>query len=131
MFKSIKDILFSTRLTAMLLFVFGVSIGVATFIENDYGTPAAKAVVFNTRWLELVIFLLGINLVGNIFRYKMFQRSKLAILTFHVALIIIVIGAGITRYISYEGLMHIREGESSNVIVTDDTFLQFRVDDQK
>jgi len=131
MLKSIKDILFSTRLTAMLLFVFGAAIGTATFIENDFGTPAAKALIFNTRWLELVMFLLTINLVGNIFKYKMFQKAKLAVLTFHLALIVILIGAGITRYISYEGVMHIREGESSNVIVSDDTFLQFRVDNEK
>ncbi len=131
MLKSIKDILFSTRLTAVLLFVFGVAIGVATFIENDFGTPAAKALIFNTRWLELIMVLLAINLVGNIFKYKMFQRSKITTLTFHVALIIVLIGAGITRYISYEGLMHIREGESSNVIVTDDTYFQLKVDNQK
>ncbi len=131
MLKSIKDILFSTRLTAVLLFVFGVAIGVATFIENDFGTPAAKALIFNTIWLELIMVLLAINLVGNIFKYKMFQRSKITTLTFHVALIIVLIGAGITRYISYEGLMHIREGESSNVIVTDDTYFQLKVDNQK
>jgi cytochrome c-type biogenesis protein CcsB len=131
MLKTIKDILFSTRLTAVLLFVFGAAIGVATFIENDFGTPASKAVIFNTRWLELVMLLLTINLIGNIFKYKMIQLSKLATLTFHVALIIILIGAGITRYISYEGLMHIREGETSNTIVSDDTFLQFKVDNQE
>jgi len=131
MFTSIKNILFSTRLTAVLLFIFGAAIGVATFIENDYGTPAAKSVIFNTRWLELVMLLLTINLIGNIFKYKMFQKSKLATLTFHVAFIVILIGAGITRYFGFEGLMHIREGEQSNIIVTDQTYLQFKVDDQK
>ncbi|MGE0560806.1 MAG: c-type cytochrome biogenesis protein CcsB [Flavobacteriales bacterium] len=131
MFTSIKNILFSTRLTAMLLFIFGAAIGVATFIENDYGTPAAKSVIFNTRWLELVMLLLTVNLIGNIFKYKMFQKSKLTTLTFHVAFIVILIGAGITRYFGFEGLMHIREGEQSNTIVTDQTYLQFKVDDQK
>lgn len=131
MLTSIKNILFSTRLTAVLLFIFGAAIGVATFIENDYGTPAAKSVIFNTRWLELVMLLLTINLIGNIFKYKMFQKSKLATLTFHVAFIVILIGAGITRYFGFEGLMHIREGEQSNIIVTDQTYLQFKVDDQK
>ncbi len=131
MWKSIKNILFSTKLTAVLLLIFAVAIGVATFIENDYGTPAAKALVFNTRWLELVIFLLGINLIGNIFKYKMFRKEKLAILTFHVSLIIIIIGAGITRYISFEGSMHIREGETSSSIVSDDTYFRFKVDNKE
>lgn len=131
MLTSIKNILFSTKLTALLLFVFAAAIGVATFIENDFGTPAAKNVVFNTKWLELVLLLLTINLIGNIFRYKMFQKSKLAILMFHLAFILVLIGAGITRYIGFEGLMRLREGETSNVIVSEQTYLQFKVDNQK
>jgi len=131
MWQSIKNILFSTRLTAVLLLVFAAAIGIATFIENDYGTPASKAIIFNTKWFELVIVLLAINLVGNIFKYKMFRKEKLAILTFHVSLIIIIIGAGITRYISFEGSMPIREGKASSTIISDDTFFRFKVDDKE
>ncbi|PCJ01103.1 MAG: cytochrome C biogenesis protein [Flavobacteriales bacterium] len=130
MIRSIFKILFSTKLTAGLLFVFAFSIGIATFIENDFGTPASKALVFNTHWFELVIILLGINLVGNIFIYKMFQKAKIPTLIFHISLIIIIIGAGITRHISYEGSMSIREGSTSNTIVSDDTFFNFKVDDK-
>lgn len=131
MLTSIKNILFSTRLTAILLFIFAAAIGVATFIENDYGTPAAQSVIFKTRWFELVMFFLAINLIGNIFKYKMYRKDKLTNFTFHVALIIIFIGAGITRYVGFEGIMHIRQGEQSNTIVTEQTYLQFKVDDQK
>ncbi len=131
MLKSIKNILFSQRLTALLLIVFAFSIGYATFIENDYGTPASKALIFNTKWFELILLLLTINLVGNIFKYKLFRWAKASTLMFHLAFIVIIIGAGITRYISFEGSMHIREGESSNTIVSGDTFLQFKVDDKQ
>ncbi|MCB0401302.1 MAG: cytochrome c biogenesis protein ResB, partial [Flavobacteriales bacterium] len=138
MLQSIKNILFSTRLTAILLLVFAVAIGWATILENNYkavygnnlGVATAKAMIFNTRWFELIIFLLGINLIGNIFRYKMFRKEKLAILTFHISLILIVVGAAVTRYVSFEGSMHIREGETSSTIVSDDTFFRFKVDDK-
>jgi len=131
MFDSIKKILFSTKLTALLLVVFAIAIGAATFIENDYGTPASKALVFNTKWLELIFLFLTINLIGNIFKYKMFRVEKLATLTFHIALVIILIGAGVTRYVGFEGSMHIRQGASSNTIVSADTYLKFKVDDQE
>jgi cytochrome c-type biogenesis protein CcsB len=131
MFDSIKKILFSTKLTALLLVIFAVAIGTATFIENDFGTPASKALIFNTKWLELIFVMLTINLIGNIFKYKMFRIEKLATLTFHLALIIILIGAGITRYIGFEGSMHIREGAESNIIVSADTYLKFKVDNQE
>ena len=131
MLKMIKNILFSTKLTAFLLFVFAIAIGTATFIENDYGTTASKALVFNAKWFELVLILLTINLIGNIFKYKLFRWETAATLTFHVAFIIILIGAGITRYISFEGAMLIREGEMSNTIISSDNYLQFKVDNQK
>ncbi len=130
MLESIKNILFSTKLTALLLVIFAVAIGWATFIENDYGTAASKALIFNTRWFELIHLLLIINLIGNIFKYKLLRLVKFATLMFHLAFIVIIIGAGITRYVSFEGSMHIREGEVSNTIVSADTYLQFKVDDK-
>ncbi|MBL4593528.1 MAG: cytochrome c biogenesis protein CcsA [Flavobacteriales bacterium] len=130
MLNSIKSILFSTKLTAFLLVVFSFAIGYATFIENDYGTAASKALIFNTKWFELILLLLTINLIGNVFKYKLFRLEKTTTLMFHFAFIVIIIGAGITRYISFEGSMHIREGEMSNTIVSADTYLQFKVDDK-
>jgi len=41
-------------------------------------------------------------------------------------MIVIILGAGITRYFSYEGMMHIREGAASNVVYTNDTYLNFQ-----
>jgi len=131
MLNSIKNILFSTKLTAFLLFAFAFAIGLATFIENDYGTPASKAIIFNTKWFELIMLLLAINFSGNIFKYKLYRKEKWTILMFHLSFIIVIVGAGITRYISFEGLMHIREGEMSNQIVSSDTYFQFKVDDDK
>jgi cytochrome c biogenesis protein ResB len=42
----------------------------------------------------------------------MYQREKIAMFTFHLSFIVIIIGAGITRFISFEGLMLIREGQT-------------------
>lgn len=131
MLEYIKKILFSTRLTAVLLIVYAIAIGWATFIENDYGTPAAKAIVFNAKWFEVITALLAINFVGNIFKYNLIRKEKIAILMFHLAFVIVIIGAAITRYVSYEGTMHIREGEMNDKIVSADTYFQFKVDDQK
>ena len=50
-----------------LLLIFAAAIGTATFIENDFGTVASKAVVYNATWFNILMLLLAINLVGNIF----------------------------------------------------------------
>ncbi len=129
--KKILSFLFSMRLMGALIFIFAVSIGTATFIENDYGTTAAKAVVYNATWFEVLLILLSINLIGNLFKKKYFTKGKLTIFIFHLAFLVIIVGAGITRYISYEGVMHIRMGQQSNIIVSDNTYLQIKANDLK
>lgn len=128
--KKIQDILISTRTMAVLLLAFAISMAVATFIENDYGTPTAKALIYEAKWFEAIMFLLILNFIGNIGRYRLWKREKWPILVFHLAFILIFIGGAITRYISFEGTMHIREGETSNEIVTDKHFFKIKIEEK-
>ena len=108
--------------TLMLIFAF--AIGTATFIENDFGATGAKAVVYNALWFNILLILLAINLTGRIILDKLYMPKKFTIFLFHFSFLIILIGAGITRFISYEGVMHIREGNISNSMLTDNTFIE-------
>ena len=119
------------RIMAFLVLLFFIAIGYATFIENDFGTQTAKALVYNATWFEILIIVLTVNMIGNINRYQLWKKEKLPVLMFHLAFVMIAIGAGITRYVSFEGMMHIREGERSNQIVSDQTFLQIKVHDRQ
>lgn len=132
MIKSLGKILFSTRTMGAMLLLYAFSMAMATFVENDYGTPVAKALIYNCWWFELVMVILVLNFIGNIGRYQLTQRKKWPLLVFHLAFIVIFIGGYITRYISFEGSMHIREGEASNEIISDATFFKVQIgkDDQ-
>ncbi|WP_420552547.1 cytochrome c biogenesis protein CcsA [Tenacibaculum aiptasiae] len=129
--KKVLNILYSTRLMAVLFFAISIAMGVATFIENDYGTQTSKALVYNTWWFELIMIFFTINFFGNIFRYKLYKKEKWSVLLFHVAFLFILIGAGITRYISYEGLMIIDEGETTNTFFSDINYLNVIIDDNQ
>ena len=129
--KKITNFLFSTRLMSVAVLAFAFAMAAATFIENDYGTQTAKAVIYNSWWFEVLMYLLTLNFIGNIFRYRLYRKEKWAILLFHLAFVITLFGAFITRYFGYEGLMPIREGTVSNTILTDNTYLYVRVDDNK
>ena len=115
---------------ALLLIVFAISMAVATFIENDFGTPTAKALIYEARWFEVIMLLLILNFIGNIGRYRLWRREKWPLLVFHLAFILIFIGGAISRYISYEGMMHIREGETSNEIITDKNFFKIQIEEK-
>ena len=116
--------IFSMKVAVATLFIFGVTIGIATFIENDYGTETARALIYSARWFELFLLFFTLLIIYNIIRYKSYKREKRSIFTFHFAFIIIAIGAFITRYYGYEGIMHIREGQTSSTMVSNIKVLQ-------
>ena len=121
--KRILDFVASMWLASIFLFIFAAASAVATFVENDYGTAGAKALVYNAGWFEGVMVFLALSLLINIVRQKLYTKEKLASGLMHSSFIIILIGAAITRYAGYEGIMHIREGESTNKILSADTYI--------
>ncbi|MCF8337964.1 MAG: cytochrome c biogenesis protein CcsA, partial [Bacteroidales bacterium] len=129
MLKKTGNFLFSIKLMGILILIFALAIGVATFIENDYSTATAQALVYDTLWFEILLLLLTLNLIGNFVINRLFKKSKFTIFLFHLAFIIILIGAAITRYLGFEGSMHIRENEKSNVVRTYDSYLKVNLDD--
>ena len=129
--KKLFNILYSTRLTAILFFLFAVAMGVATFIENDYGTQTSKALVYNSWWFEGIMVFFIINFFGNIFRYRLYKKEKWAVLMFHASFLLILIGAAVTRYVGYEGIMLINEGETTNEYLSETTYVNVVVDNSK
>jgi len=119
--------IFNTRAAGMYILLFAAAIAIATFIENDFGTSAAQKVVFKAWWFELLLLLFCIAIVVNIFKFRMIQQKKWPLLLFHGAIIIIILGAGVTRYFGFEGIMHIRENSTSNSFISSNTFLKFKV----
>src|SRR5690606_13940099 len=121
--QKLLSFLISTRLMAVLFIVFAIAMGVGTFIENDYNTDTARMVVYNAKWFEVIMFLFVVNLIWYIQRYKLYKKEKWATLLLHLAFIFIMVGAFITRYISFEGMMRIPEGETSEQIYSDATYV--------
>ena len=128
MSEMIKKILFSTRLTAVLFIVFATAMAFGTFIESWYSTETARIWIYNTWWFEAIMVFFVINFVGNIARYRLWRKEKWAVLTLHLSWILIIVGAFVTRYISFEGMMPIREGSTEKVFYSDKTFLTAFVD---
>lgn len=128
MIHTLKNILFSTRLTAILFIVFATSMAFGTFIESWYSTETARIWIYNAWWFEGIMLLFVLNFFGNMFRYRLFRLEKWPVLLLHLSWILIIIGAFVTRYISFEGVMPIREGSAENVFYSDKTYLTAYVD---
>ena len=114
--KKIASFLFSTRLMAVLFIGFAAAMAAGTFIEDAYNTDTARVIIYNAWWFESIMVFFAINFIGNIKRYQLHKKENWATLLLHLSFILIILGAFVTRYISYEGMMPIREGETANII---------------
>jgi len=131
MLDKLSNILFSTRLTALLFIGFAVAMATGTFLDassETSPTPYSREMIYNAWWFEAIMVFFVINFVGNLFRFRLYKKKKWATLTFHLAFILILIGAFVTRYIGYEGLMPIREGATESTFLSKETYLKVFID---
>ena len=125
------QLLFSTKFMLILLILFPIAMGVGTFLESWYSTDAARIWVYNAWWFELLMLLLILNFMGNIKKYNLLSKERLSVLILHLSFIFILLGAFVTRYIGDEGVMPIREANTSNTYLSEKTYLTVFVDGEK
>jgi cytochrome c-type biogenesis protein CcsB len=122
--------LFSPVLMGVLFVLFAAAMAAATFFENDFGSAAAYSMVYGTKWFELILLLLSVNLIGQVITQKLLRKEKLTIGLFHLAFVLMIIGAGITRYFGWEGSIHIREGEEQQEYFSNEKYIGYTVRDK-
>ena len=112
--QKIKQLLSSYTATVILLLLYAVILALATFIEKQYGTVAAKIFVYYSPVFFLLQFLLVLNFVFALIKYRYLKHRRWALLTVHTAFVVILAGAFITHIFGKEGQVHIREGEKTD-----------------
>ncbi|HER07918.1 MAG TPA: cytochrome C biogenesis protein [Bacteroides sp.] len=120
--------LFSMSFMGVLMVVLIVVLALSTFVESAYDTETAWAVSYGTHWFEFLLLLIAVNLTGVMIRYQFFTKKKITVLTFHIAFILILAGAAVTRFISYEGVMHIRENDAAGSMLSDNTYIRVELE---
>ncbi|WP_224491068.1 cytochrome c biogenesis protein CcsA [Robertkochia flava] len=128
MMDALKKILFSTRLMAILFVVFATAMAFGTFIESWYSTETSKIWIYNSWWFEVIMVFFVINFIGNIKRYRLWSKDQWAVLLLHLSFVLIILGAFVTRYIGFEGVMPIREGSSTDFILTEKKYVTAFID---
>jgi len=129
--KRIYSFITSLPFMAFLFLALAFSMAIATFVESSYGTPTAQALIYKTHWFELIWALLALNLINNLLKYKFLTKQRFTLGLFHISFLVILLGAAITRYISYEGVMHIRENQSSNSILSTESYFYAGFENQQ
>jgi len=114
----------STKLSAGLMVVVAIASAKATFLESDYGRDAAYDLVYAARWFEVLLGLVTFSLALLFFKRWPYKPRNYGFMLVHIAIIVILISSGITRYMGFEGVMPIREGQSSDYYYSDKSHIQ-------
>ncbi|MGB5417298.1 cytochrome c biogenesis protein CcsA, partial [Algibacter sp.] len=129
--KKLANIFFSTRLTAVLFIAFAVAMATGTILDSGQETsptPYTRNLIYNAWWFEAIMVFFIINFTGNVFRFRLYKKEKWATFILHLSFIFILLGAFITRYASFEGMMAIREGATENSFLSQKTYITTYID---
>jgi cytochrome c-type biogenesis protein CcsB len=117
----------SEKAALIYLLIFATAIAVATFIENDFGTDAAQKWIYKATWFTVLLVLFGASIASMAWRYQLWQRKRYAVLLFHISILIILVGALVTRLFGFEGVVAIREGQAAQQYLTSETYLDLKI----
>lgn len=128
--ESLLSIFYSFWVILPIMFFYALSCAVATFIENDYGTIAARAIVYNSWWFAFLHIYLIVALIASFIHYRSLPRKKYASALLHLSFIIIIIGAGITRYFGKEGMFIISENQKADFYYSSENYINISAIDE-
>ncbi len=106
-----------SRLSIFLLTLYALLLAVATFIEAQYGTAIARKYIYNNVAVYGLQFLMIVCFFVLIFTRKKRVGGQWGMMVLHIAFVFVLSGAFVTNLFSYEGLIHIREGEKQSVLM--------------
>lgn len=94
----------SFGLLGLLVFL----LAAATIVEHHSGTAAASRYVYTAPWMIALWTLTALAGLIYLLRRRLYRRPGTLIV--HLALAVILLGAGLTHYLSREGRMELVEG---------------------
>ncbi|MFI3305993.1 MAG: cytochrome c biogenesis protein CcsA [Rikenellaceae bacterium] len=115
-----KRLLSSWGVALLLLLAYSTLLAIATGVESSLGTTVANDYIYKSVWfIALQVLMVAVS-VGVMIKSKLIKRKLYGVVTLHIALILILAGAVTTHIFGYEGVLHLREGQSSShMMITD------------
>lgn len=115
--ENLRQLLASYKTTLVLLLIYAFLMALATFVEEVMTTEAAKMIIYYSPVFFFIQFLLVVNFVLIFIDHRYAKRGRWALTVIHAALVVILAGALTTHLFGKEGTIHLREGETSNLMV--------------
>jgi hypothetical protein len=121
--KRFYRVLSSLGLGVSLLFIIALILAFATKFESSTSTHLVQAYIYQTVWFDLLLALFAVNLSLATWNLRPWRLRHLGVITIHTSILVILVGAWLTRHYGFEGTMTIDEGASVDYISTRDMVL--------
>lgn len=122
--KRVLGFFITPAFTGILLAVIITVLIAGVYTGHQQGVTAAKAMIYDTLWFDFLWALLGVNLAGNVIRFRLYKPAYLPLLIFHLGVLVVLAGAAVTRYAGVQGRMKLGEGERKSHFLTRDNYLR-------
>lgn len=100
--------------TIVALSIYAIALGIATFIEKYHGTNVAKEMFYYAPAMFLLQFFMIVNFIAIIIKKQYLSSKRWGMMAIHAAFIVILCGAFVSHLLGIDGIIHLREGESTN-----------------
>ena len=102
--------------TNVLLLLLALAMGVATAVESTTSSELAQIQYYHTDWFQGLLALLAVNATASLLVHWPWTTRNFGFVLTHGSLVIILLGAAVTRFFAFDGSIGIAEGESKNTV---------------
>lgn len=119
----IFDFLASLELAVTLILSLAVILSVGTIYESKYGAAVAGQVVYRSIWMQILLWVLIVNLAAVAFSRMPWRKHHVGFLITHLGIIVLLLGSWVQQQRGVDGVLALAPGEKSQVVRLDENML--------
>lgn len=126
MFKDSRVLKFlaSIKLAVVVIISLGAMTAWGTFVEAKYNdAEAASKIVYNSWMMYAIMGVFAINLIAVMIDRWPWRERHIGFILAHIGLLLLMLGAVLTKYLGVDGSMTVNLTETSKQITTGETDL--------
>jgi len=113
----------SLELAVSLILFLAVILAVGTVYESKYGTAVASREVYRSIWMQILLWVLMLNLAAVAISRLPWKRNHIGFLVTHLGIITLLLGSWITQRAGVDGNLVLAPGESGRLARIDENML--------
>lgn len=113
----------SLKLAILVLVGLALALTAGTLIESWYDTATAQFWVYRAFWFRSLLGLLAVNIFTVAISRYPWKPRHIPFLLAHLGILILLFGAWVTDQAGLDGMMRIKEGDSTSTVEVDSAYL--------